>query len=251
MDLCEIWKNNNFVISGATAQKYNTECFNTKLPLRYIADEYILSTQIPLLIHENSSRNEIYHAVTLINSFYSTRMGADDCWRLSYVLEKFHQKIWTAIHATDIAVVDVVQDVIDAQRTVQSQDSNKVRVAFSFTTKYFSILNRYIGGTDVYPIYDALVAKVLDYYFWRQNNSKYGKRHVSSCNKTIAKDYRRYYEIISKIYGNKDYKFLDNYLWDFGRRLSSTLPNQAWACIDMVDMTNAIKSVMDEINKVA
>lgn len=240
----DFWHDNNFIINMAAAQKYNNHIFDKNLPKRYLADERILSSQIPKLIKKNSSRDEIYHAITLINSFYSTRMGADDCWRLSEILYKKHSEIWYAILATDIAKIDVVQSVIDAQSNARATDTRR-RVAFSFTTKYFSILNRYIGKGDVYPIYDTLVAKMLDYYFWRLAPESYCKSYVSSCNTSAVKDYKRFYSVITTGLGwGKDYKVLDNYLWDFGRRLSENLPRRAWATLNPDEIANAINLVI-------
>lgn len=248
MNLDSVWHNNNFIISVAAAKKYNEKYFSIHMPPRYLADEHILSAQIPVLITKDSTRGEIYHAITLINSFYSTRMGADDCWRLSDILHKNHSKIWTAIHATDVADVRVVQFVIDAQRSVASDGggippAQKVRIAFSFTTKYFSILNRYVGIGDVYPIYDTLVAKMLDYYFYRQDSKKYGRHYVSCCNTATAKDYEHYYSVLRSVWGTDNYKILDNYLWDFGRRLSVHLPHGTWSKLSAADIVAAIKAI--------
>lgn len=126
MNLDSVWHNNNFIISVAAAKIYNEKYFSIHMPPRYLADEHIQSAKILVLITKDSTRGEIYHAITLINSFYSTRMGADDCW----FLHKNHSKIWTAIHATDVADVSVVQSVIDAQRSVWGTDNYKVLVGF-------------------------------------------------------------------------------------------------------------------------
>ena len=164
-------------------------------------------------IHKNSSFEDIYIVVTLINSFYSTRMGADDCYALSKILHDNHADIWKTIKSEEQNVI-LVQSIIN-----QQQDSK--RVAFSFTTKYFSILSRFVVNKDIYPIYDSVVANVLDYYFCK-NNGNNKKHSVSGCNSTNKKDYITYVKIIDDL-NIMPYKYLDNYLWTLGRLLSDKI----------------------------
>ena len=168
----------------------------------------------------------------MINSFYSTRMGADDCFTLSKILYCNHTEIYKAIQSRK-PKPGLVQNIIERQQELKQQDEETKRVAFSFTTKYFSILSRFYDykdeniretDKDLYPIYDSVVAKVLDYYFYVKTNKK---SHVSSCKSKYKsnkddKGYERYVEIINGL-KTKPYKYLDNYLWTIGRLVSDKI----------------------------
>ena len=86
MKLTDLWKDNNFVINTNTVEQFNKWFEKDVKNTRYSTDETILKDRVPKYIHKNSSFEDIYTVVTLINSFYSTRMGADDCFALSKIL---------------------------------------------------------------------------------------------------------------------------------------------------------------------
>ena len=215
MELTDLWKDNNFVINTKTVEQFNKWFGEYIKQTRYSTDEKILEEYVQKHIKSNPkpSFDDIYTFVTLINSFYSTRMGADDCWSLSKILHDNHAEIWNAI-------TEKRQDIDLVQKIIKQQQDSK-RVAFSFTTKYFSILSRFVVDKDIYPIYDSVVANVLDYYFCKKNENN--KKHsVSGCNSTNKKDYITYVKIIDDL-NIKPYKHLDNYLWTVGRLLSDKI----------------------------
>jgi len=217
MKLTDFWKDDNFVINTKTVEQFNKWFGEYIKQTRYSTDEKILEEYVQKHIKSNPkpSFDDIYTFVTLINSFYSTRMGADDCYALSKILHDNHAEIWNAI-------TEKRQDIDLVQKIIKQQQDSK-RVAFSFTTKYFSILSRFVVNKDIYPIYDSVVANVLDYYFCK--NSKDNKKHsVSRCNSTNKKDYAEYVEIINELKPTPcTYKHLDNYLWTIGRLLSNEI----------------------------
>lgn len=234
MKLADFWKDNNFVINANTVEQFNKWFEKDVKNTRYSTDETILQKCVPEYIHKNSSFDDIYTVVTLINSFYSTRMGADDCFALSKILHENHAKIWEAINQTQ-PNIELVQNIINTQQELKQQDKEIKRVAFSFTTKYFSILSRFYdykdsnireADKDLYPIYDSVVAKVLDYYFYDKTNKK---SHVSSCKSKYKsnkddKGYERYVEIINELKPTPcTYKHLDNYLWKMGSLVSDEI----------------------------
>ena len=145
MKLTDLWKDNNFVINESTVEQFNKWFEKDVKNTRYSTDEKILEEYVSKYIHENSSFEDIYTVVTLINSFYSTRMGADDCFALSKILHENHAKIWEAINQTQQTQqnIKLVQGIIKQQKNTKQeeytkQDEETKRVAFSFTTKYFS-----------------------------------------------------------------------------------------------------------------
>lgn len=229
MKLTDFWKDNNFVINVSTVEQFNKWFEKDVKNTRYSTDEKILEEYVSKRIHENSSFEDIYTVVTLINSFYSTRMGADDCFALSKILYCNHTEINKAIQSRE-PKPGLVQNIIERQQELKQQDEKTKRVAFSFTTKYFSILSRFYDykdksiqetDKDLYPIYDSVVAKVLDYYFYVKTNKK---SHVSSCKSKYKsnkddKGYERYVKIINDL-KTKPYKYLDNYLWKIGKLVS-------------------------------
>ena len=230
MKLTDLWKDNNFVINESTVEQFNKWFEKDVKNTRYSTDEKILEEYVSKYIHENSSFEDIYTVVTLINSFYSTRMGADDCFALSKILHENHAKIWEAINQTQQTQqnIKLVQGIIKQQKNTKQeeytkQDEETKRVAFSFTTKYFSILSRFLTGKDVYPIFDSVVANVLDYYRYNLDNGN--KKHsVSRCNSTNKKDYAEYVEIINELKPTPcTYKHLDNYLWKMGSLVSDEI----------------------------
>ena len=237
MKLEYLWKDNNFVINTEAVEQFNKWFDEDVKKNRYSTDEEILKQCVEqyIKIKPNPSRNDIYTIVTMINSFYSTRMGADDCWALSKILHDKHVEIRKAITEQDIDCVRRIieeQDKLKQNKEIENTANNRQedikRVAFSFTTKYFSILSRFVAQTDLYPIYDSVVANVLDYYFYRREEEERNKEHrkgrnnkhrVSECNSANSKDYKTYVKIIDGL-NIKPYKHLDNYLWTIGRLLS-------------------------------
>ncbi len=233
MKLTDFWKDNNFVINANTVEQFNKWFEKDVKNTRYSTDETILQKCVPEYIHKNSSFEDIYTVVTLINSFYSTRMGADDCYALSKILHENHAKILKAIHQIQ-PNIELVQNIINTQQELKQQDKEIKRVAFSFTTKYFSILSRFYdykdsnireADKDLYPIYDSVVVKVLDYYFYIKTNKK---SHVSSCKSNKdKKGYEGYVEIINRLKPTLcTYKHLDNYLWKIGSLISKEIQKQ-------------------------
>lgn len=68
----KFWNEKNFVITSGVIRD-----FNKRYPVdgRYKNDEEILKNAVGQLIQPGSSLNQIYQVATLINAFYSTRMG--------------------------------------------------------------------------------------------------------------------------------------------------------------------------------
>lgn len=204
-------KNENLIIDADTIRRFNKE---NPLSGRYACDERVLGDVANSLINKNSKFEDVYHMVTLINSFYSTRMGGDDCYALSKILYNRHGDILGAMDSGDKNVVQsVIKDQVDAREKHDEHGAPVLRsVAFSFTSKYFSIISRYRFHNDKFPIYDSLVAGLLD--FWYRNK---GTNVVSKTRKNY--NYMEYCKYINRFCGVVEYKELDSYLWTLGRKI--------------------------------
>ena len=209
-----VWNGQNFIINADAVNTFNNWYSATAVDTRYKHDEEILTEFVPKLVRSDASFNEIYHIVTLINSFYSTRMGGDNCYKLAEILHKQNKNILSAVKTGDEKTV---------QNIVNIEQEKLDNVPFSFTTKYFSILSRYLHNDDKFPIYDSVVATMLDFYF--HHNGIKNKYYVSS----MHKDYISYYNCITNLIDNSktQYKKLDTYLWWMGRQV-----------IDNIDQSN-------------
>lgn len=211
-----VWDGKNFIINADTINAFNNWYFKQNtVDDRYKHDEEILMYFVPKLINPDSKLNDIYLLVTLINAFYGTRMGNDYCYALSELLHKNHKTILKTIESGNISEI---QNIIEKQKTSLN------RVEFSFTTKYFSLLCRYTQKCDKFPIYDSVVSKMLDYYFYA--NGVKNKTFVSG----MRKDYVNYYDCINKLINKSDieYKKLDTYLWWLGRNVISEYDNHGY-----------------------
>ena len=210
-----VWDGINFIINFDSVNTFNSWYSKTKEDKRYKHDEEILSKFIHESIKIDSEFNDIYFIVTLINAFYSTRMGNNYCYELSKVLYKNHEKIFNSIK---LGETKTLQDIIDKQKKSLKQ------IEFSFTTKYFSLLSRHINKCDKFPIYDSIVAKMLDFYFY--SNNKNSKRLISNMRKDY--DYDSYYNRITNLIEKYhiEYKKLDTYLWWLGRKIISKYENK-------------------------
>ena len=211
-----VWNGKNFIIDDNTVNAFNDwYAKQSEIDNRYKHDEEILAKFIPKSIKVDSEFNDIYFVVTLINAFYSTRMGNDYCYALSKLLHQNHQEIFNSIK---LGKIETLQNIID------KQENSLKRVEFSFTTKYFSLLCRYVKKCDEFPIYDSVVAKILDFYFY--SNNKNTKKLVSN----MRKDYVTYYQCITDLIGKSDikYKKLDTYLWWLGRNIISKYQEKSY-----------------------
>ena len=213
MDTGQVWKNNNFIITKESVERFN-KLFESKMEARYKLDERVLCEQIKNLIKADSTLEDIYIVVTLINSFYSTRMGADLCYKYAKILQENHNDIWVCLNNRDGNEendFDTVQAILDKCK------KELPIIAFSFISKYFSILSRYLVKEDRFPIYDNVVARMLCY----NNKDNYKKIHQSFNDK----NYNDYANIVSKLCRAEKikYKAIDDYLWNLGRKIEAKL----------------------------
>jgi hypothetical protein len=212
LQLSDVWDTDKgiFILSVDSIRKFHKYFEPEK---RYKHDGRIIESSL------SNKDEEIYFRVMVINHAFSTRMGADDCFELSGVLSMNKDKVNKALETTsDTERRDLVQEIINECKRLP-------RKPFSFITKYFSVLSRLLYKRDVFPIYDGVVARMLDYY--------YGKKIITKFNGS-NKDYASFFDamtdILNKInLGNNTpikFKELDDYLWNLGRKVENELRTQ-------------------------
>lgn len=230
MNINLVWDNNNFRIDCDSVQDFNA-CFKRSIEERYKTDTKILDIYISKLIKENSLFDDIYTVVTLINAFYSTRMGADMCYKYAKVLYKEHKEILVCLRSnanfdTDCAVVQRILDICEGGKNKDKTSQDYMpRTAFSFVSKYFSVLSRHVTNNDRFPIYDNIVARMLHWYLCQKKENKTAATVYRSA---TDKNYKQYAEIINTLCCKNKiaYKELDDYLWNLGRKIEDILTAQ-------------------------
>lgn len=191
---------------------------NTKSKERYYTEQDILKKYMNKEKYLSSEIEYVYMISTLINSFYSTRMGAD---RLYAVAEYISKNI-------NINNLDKVISVVNgAKGNLCYGDKNFG--AYSFLTKYYSVHDRYLNNTNSsnYPIFDSAVEKCLKNII--ENKKQYSTKfqdYLNKFHKKDLRDYKKFNEVIenflAEINSNVSEKSLtkielDKYFWTVGR----------------------------------
>lgn len=202
---------------------------------RYALDESILKNIIPKHKEDylKSDLEYVYFVSTLINSFYSTRMGND---RLYIVAEYISQY-------RNIRKLDQIIKIINEKNINKFQLKNvdkeikkpKSFKAYSFLSKYYAIHNRMLkhnGDYSEFPIFDGRVEKCLKQIIHNvkeNKNTNYSKKFVDKMKVFYIKDiynYEKLYNmlnlIVEEINITKPQKAIplnltniDRYFWSF------------------------------------
>lgn len=200
---------------------------------RYHYDEKILKEIITQHKEDylNANLEYVYFISTLINSFYSTRMGNDRLFIVAEFISKYK-----GITTKD-KVIEIIEDATQKPFEYKRTDSNtkeeikKTFKASSFLSKYYAIHNRFLfhdGKYSEYVILDSAVEKCIKNIMdcAKGNHSKYSQTFCKNIEKYKKKDLKNYKyldEIINiiceEINREKDgiYKVtltdIDNYFW--------------------------------------
>lgn len=144
---------------------------------RYILDEKLLADIIKnhLSDYKESKLEYVYFISTLINSFYSTRMGGDRLYEVAKYISKYKnvQNIKSVIKIINKAS----QEKFLIKYANIDKESKKFK-AYSFLSKYYAIHNRIIyhnGEFSEFPICDNRVEKQLKriIHSVKNDNKKY------------------------------------------------------------------------------
>ena len=173
---------------------------------RYSLDESLLTQ------HINNSHDieNAYFKVTLINAFYSTRMGADLVYQAARHIEHNQNSIKQIIQKNSIDEDDLNNINIFCHKKLSRDKLNENKEdynPYSFFTKYLAIHDRIVNKKEEskLPIYDTLVEKVIKSS--DLIDGKFNLRNYSSLFKTL--------NTIGKDYGG--FSSIDNILWTLGR----------------------------------
>lgn len=191
---------------------------NIKSKERYYTEQDILKKYLNKEKYLSSEFEYVYMISTLINSFYSTRMGADRLYAVAEYISK----------NTNINNLDKVINVINCAKD-NLHYKNKNFGAYSFLTKYYSVHDRYLNNTNSfnYPIFDSAIEKCLKNII--ENKKQYSTKfqdYLNKFHKKDLKDYKKFNEVIenflAEINSNVSEKSLtktelDKYFWTVGR----------------------------------
>lgn len=183
-----------------------------KVSKRYALDEALLDRQITSNSH---TKDEAYFKATLINSFYSTRMGADRVYSAAQKIESKKELIQKII---DYGIQNNLEAIT---KFFEKEEEKETYHPYSFFTKYLAIHRRILKQKYDLPIYDSFVEKIIkhsDLYHAKEFN-KYLKEN--DCTKNF-KHYNTLYRTI-EYFANKltkgNFTDLDHILWLLGKTI--------------------------------
>ena len=242
----------------------NIECKSC----RYDADDIILRKYIKNDITEIdfNDRDYVYHISTLINSFYSTRMGADRLYATAMKIANngmFINKIMCKEKVLSNGELDLIQDRLCEKiklRATERGEADREFRSYSFVTKFLSIHSLYTSKNNIssFPIYDGQVVTVIKTYKLNelQGLEKFIKLYYKSgiipnhiknkydnlnayFNNTIKGKDRKIRNLILENYGifyklmeilslttQLDFKKLDQFFWKLGDKIQKEIKQQ-------------------------
>ncbi len=170
---------------------------------RYYNDEDCLRKYC---VNANHSDFEyVYFISTLINSFYSTRMGAEKVFEMAKYIHQNSAMFNNIIQNNDTSCLNKIKKI-----------GNKY-YNYTFITKYISIHSRYHSPDNIskFPIYDSRVQAVLaNYGFVKKTSNKYRDYSVFYKKMSEIKD-----EFIKQNISDMNFTKLDNYFWILGEKI--------------------------------
>lgn len=175
--------------------KQNTKINNNDC--RYIADGKVFQEYIRY--DSFNDKNYVYFISTLINSFYSTRMGADRLYATAMMLAengKNVEKLLKQEQPLSDEQLDMVKNTLsqelclrDAELNLRGEESRSFR-SYSFVTKFLAIHSKYRKNGEyisLFPIYDGQVKLVIKKY--KLNKIEILKKFVESFNFSTSKEW--------------------------------------------------------------
>lgn len=174
--------------------KQNTKINNNDC--RYIADGKLFQEYLK---HDNfCDRNYVYFISTLINSFYSTRMGADRLYATAMMFVengKDIEKILKQEQPLSNEQLDMIQNISNKKLCLRDTEANlrnggRDFKSYSFTTKFLAIHSKYRKGggyISLFPIYDGQVQLVIKKY--KLNKIEILKKFIEKFNFSNSKEW--------------------------------------------------------------
>ena len=244
-DLITLIKRRKNRKNNETEKNNAISCFDC----RYAADEKLLEKHLK---YDNfRDKNYIYLISTLINSFYSTRMGADRLYATAIEFSdhgKFIEQILNQDRPLNNTQLDRIQKTL-CQKLKLRKTEEKLRgegkefTSYSFATKFLAIHSKYssIGKkyVSLFPIYDGQVKTVIKKFklnnihtieeFVHKFKSEDTKEWIAFyqyCTdnniKTVClEDYTQFYKLMSllSLVTELDFSQLDNLFWRLGDKI--------------------------------
>lgn len=175
--------------------KQNTKINNNDC--RYIADGKLFQEYLK---HDNfSDKNYVYFISTLINSFYSTRMGADRLYATAIKFSRngqFIDQILKCERPLNNTLLNKIKKTLCNKLHLRKTET-KLRgkgnefKSYSFATKFLAIHSKYslIGGEyiSLFPIYDGQVDIVIKKY--KLNKIEILKKFIEKFNFSNSKEW--------------------------------------------------------------
>ena len=171
--------------------KQNTKISNNDC--RYIADGKLFQEYLK---YDNfCDKNYVYFISTLINSFYSTRMGADRLYATAIKFARngqFIDQILKYEQPLNNTMLYKIQKTLCHKLRLRKTEGNgnKFR-SYSFATKFLAIHSKYslIGGEyiSLFPIYDGQVDIVIKKY--KLNKIEILKKFIEKFNFSNSKEW--------------------------------------------------------------
>ena len=211
--------------------KLNTKTFNSILEMRerlaqksnlnrYDYDERLLKEYIKPPLLENHNLESAYFKATLINSFYSTRMGAETLFKVVKKIEIYKDKINDILFSRH--VVQEQLNSLNPFTEIKVERGEDSYGPYSFLTKYLAIHDRLLcyhhsqhkQEYSRLPIYDQLVSRCIV--------NLENKKQLEATHNNL-RNYQNLYRIISQIAQMMNYgdnlTSVDNVFWAIGKYL--------------------------------
>lgn len=181
---------------------------------RYETDEDLLRKHIKEFLHEHTDLSVVYFKSTLINSFFSTRMGADLVYNTAEKICKVEIDLQKIIEDGPENHLEELTSSFDKKNGPQIKNYHP----FSFFTKYLAIHSKVLSTNSKFPIYDHLVEKVIKNSDLYSEFTKSKDYKDSQCGRNLKKYKNLYYTLkyFSK-HTKCDFSSLDKVLWLIGK----------------------------------
>ena len=212
-------------------------------------------------IDDTSDFEDVYQLVTLLNSFYSTRMVTTRCYEIAKYIkgeENFHKNILnkTTLEEDIIAkkekTIKAATDVIDTFLGTVDDNPKTDKIQFSFMTKYCSLYSFYNTESkeSLYPICDFLI--LISLQEEQRNTLQDSNEDLTNIlelydvPKTIATVFEKsaFFEIMKaiRIELGVEYRKLDTFLWRRGKHIALVQKTKALKLEERADKERMEKS---------
>ena len=181
---------------------------------RYDYDEDLLKKHLTPFLkkHDLSSA---YFKATLINSFYSTRMGADTLFEVAKKIKANSNLIQHILRKRNIRGKE--NEINKFLEECKIKQGNRYIRPYSFLTKYIAIHDRLAHHNGArFPIYDQFISKYLS------KIKNFGDKELNISQKKL-KTYTELYNSIDSLAEEFSHNFtaIDNVLWTIGKYLQN------------------------------